>query len=276
MARTHSANASHPMYFSRAPCKRGHGMRAASCSAVRRATSPTRLSSGLGRHVRLVFTCVIVREPFTGSSRQFHRITQRHFRCKSDSQQALGQKEVALLRGLGTSHNVPISPVTAEEKVARSSSHLIYFPADVSSSLQRNTGRRNRRQGVFTSDCLSSPVTAEEKVARSSSHLIYFPADVFSSLQRNTGRRNRRQRFFTSDCLSSRVTAKEKVARSSSHLIYFPAYVFSSLQKTPGSENAARGSTHLIRIAHGRVNRCCRDLSRHMLGESLAELAVQL
>ena len=138
------------------------------------------------------------------------------------------------------------SPVRAEEKVARSSSHLIHFPADIFSSLQRNTRRRNRCQRFFTSDFLSSRVTAEEKVARSSSHLIYFPADIFSSLQRNTGRRNRCQRFFTSDFLSPRVTAEEKVARSSSHLIYIPADIFSNLKRTPGGETGARGSSRRI------------------------------
>ena len=79
------------------------------------------------------------------------------------------------------------SPVKAEEKVARSSSHLIHFPADIFSSLQRNTRRRNRCQRFFTSDFLSPRVTAEEKVARSSSHLIYIPADIFSNLKRTPG-----------------------------------------------------------------------------------------
>ena len=155
------------------------------------------------------------------------------------------------MRGLGTSHNVPISPVRAEEKVARSSLHLIYFPAAFFSQAFRghreakpvpdvlHTGLLFPSQPSTTRaiTCLASPVRAEEKVARSSSHLIHFPADIFSSLQRNTRRRNRCQRFFTSDFLSSRVTAEEKVARSSSHLIYFPADIFSSLQRNTGRRN---------------------------------------
>ena len=123
-----------------------------------------------------------------------------------------GQKSAALLRDLETSHSVPISPVTEDDKVARSSSHLIYFSADIFSSLQRTPGG--------------------ETGARSSSHPIHIPSHVLPGLQRALG--------------------DETGARSSSHPIHFPLDIYSNPQRTPGSETGARSSSHLIRIADGR------------------------
>jgi hypothetical protein len=79
-----------------------------------------------------------------------------------------------------------------------------------------------------------------------------FSRGCFLQPSDDAGRQNQRKRFFTPDYLSSQASAEEIVVISSSHLIHFPADVFSSLQRTPGSETTARGSSHLIRIAHGR------------------------
>jgi hypothetical protein len=87
-----------------------------------------------------------------------------------------GQKSAALLRDLETSHSVPISPVTEDDKVARSSSDLTYFSADIFSSLQRTPGG--------------------ETGARSSSHPIHIPSDVLPAFTGHRGR-NRCKKFFT-------------------------------------------------------------------------------
>jgi len=92
------------------------------------------------------------------------------------------------VRGLGTSHNVPISPVRAEEKVARISLHLIHFPADIFSRLQRTPGG--------------------ETGARRSSHRIVVSVPAFDdeshhlSRVSGQGRGKGRKKFFTPYSLS--------------------------------------------------------------------------
>ena len=92
------------------------------------------------------------------------------------------------MRGLGTSHNVPISPVRAEEKVARISSHLIHFPADIFSSLQRTPGGETGARGSSHRIVVSVPAFDDE-----SHHL---------SRVSGQGRGKGRKKFFTPYSLS--------------------------------------------------------------------------
>ena len=105
------------------------------------------------------------------------------------------------------------SPVRAEEKVARSSSHLIHFPADIFSSLQRNTGRRNRCQRFFTPDCCFRPSLRRRE-----------PSPV-SRLR--SGQRKRSQEVLHT-------------------LFTFPRIFSPAFRGTPGGETGARGSSHRI------------------------------
>ena len=140
------------------------------------------------------------------------------------------------------------SRVPAEEMLAISSSHPIYFSANFFSSLQRNTGRQNRCKRFFTSDFLSSWVPAEEKVARSSSHLIYFPADIFlfpafrGTPGGEAGVRGSSHR------ISSRLGLRQKKrSQEVLHTLFiFPPIFSPAFRGTPGGETEGpAGSLHI-------------------------------